>query len=566
METIVKQKKAYSYIRFSSAEQLKGDSKRRQFEATKLYVKENNLILDTNYKDEGISAFSGKHKLTGALSRFLKSVEAKEIEKGSILIVENLDRLSRENVLDALTLFTSIIQAGIEIVTLQDGMIYSTKNITKNWTQLIISITYMARAHDESQVKSDRLKSVWKNKREKASKGEIFTKKCPSWIEFKKDKFVLIPERVQAVREIYRMRLDGMGKMKIARSLNQRNDLYIPPVTKLNKLGGWTPCYINKILTSKTVIGTMQPMRRINVMNKKTGKLEKKRREVGDGILNYYPSAIEQTFFNQVQNLIAKNFEQRGFAGGRLGKVSNLFTHIAKCGLCGANMHYINKGYGNTHLTCCSHDRKTGCNAKKVNYSEFEKLFFKNMEELNISEFLPNVSEQKFQINKIEKNYSSKQYELLETEKGIENITNTIALTKDERVRLELTKKQIKLFNEKEFLIKELNSLNLKKENLKIEIEHLQKNINTAKEIYSFLNSVKDEKERINARLRLRQEIKKIVKRIDIYPLQEKYVEAKEIEPGIVRFMNSKYIDKVRITFQGSNTRILYLKSYGVKQ
>lgn len=78
------------------------------------------------------------------------------------------------------------------------------------------------------------------------------------------------------------------------------------------------------------------------------------------------------------------------------------------------------------------------------------------------------------------------------------------------------------------------------------------------------LQSAKDEQERIDYRLRLRVEIKKLVERIQIYPLQEKYKEVEEIEPGIYKIMDSKYIDRVRIRFRGTkNRRVLYEKSYG---
>jgi hypothetical protein len=55
-----------------------------------------------------------------------------------------------------------------------------------------------------------------------------------------------------------------------------------------------------------------------------------------------------------------------------------------------------------------------------------------------------------------------------------------------------------------------------------------------------------------------------MVEWIKIYPLQEEYKEIEEIEPGIIKHMESKYIDKVRIMFKGSNVlRILLLKGYG---
>ena len=118
------QPKAYSYIRFSSPEQAAGDSYRRQLDASTEYAKQKGLVLDDRLKltDRGLSAFKGMHRAKGTLGEFLRLVEAGKIPDGSVLIVENLDRLSREQVLDALNQFTSIIQAGIKLVTLQDSM------------------------------------------------------------------------------------------------------------------------------------------------------------------------------------------------------------------------------------------------------------------------------------------------------------------------------------------------------------------------------------------------------------------------------------------------------------
>ena len=116
--------KCYSYIRFSTSEQLKGSSLKRQLGLAREYAHTNKLELDESLTlhDLGISAYKGKHRTEGALGEFLSLVNSKKIPKGSILIVESLDRLSREQVLDALNLFLNIIREGIKIVTLMDNM------------------------------------------------------------------------------------------------------------------------------------------------------------------------------------------------------------------------------------------------------------------------------------------------------------------------------------------------------------------------------------------------------------------------------------------------------------
>ncbi len=63
---------AYSYLRFSSAAQAKGDSFRRQIAARDAYVARKGLTLDTPlvFSDRGVSAYRGKNSKTGALKLF----------------------------------------------------------------------------------------------------------------------------------------------------------------------------------------------------------------------------------------------------------------------------------------------------------------------------------------------------------------------------------------------------------------------------------------------------------------------------------------------------------------
>jgi DNA invertase Pin-like site-specific DNA recombinase len=96
---------AYSYFRMSRPEQLRGDSLRRQLALSDAYAVEHNLTLDNSFQDLGVSALRGKHRTQGALSKFLALVSQGSVEKGSFLLIENLDRLSREEVSEALNLF-----------------------------------------------------------------------------------------------------------------------------------------------------------------------------------------------------------------------------------------------------------------------------------------------------------------------------------------------------------------------------------------------------------------------------------------------------------------------------
>ncbi|AWL03279.1 recombinase family protein [Massilia oculi] len=98
---------AYSYIRFSTSEQQKGDSLRRQTELSERYASAHGLTLDTSLHlhDLGLSAFDRSNIDRGALGGFLEAVKRGRIAHGSFLLVESLDRLSRDKVLAALEIF-----------------------------------------------------------------------------------------------------------------------------------------------------------------------------------------------------------------------------------------------------------------------------------------------------------------------------------------------------------------------------------------------------------------------------------------------------------------------------
>src|SRR5690349_12154350 len=114
---------AYSYIRFSTPDQQKGDSIRRQLKASADWCERNGVRLDesTTLQDRGKSAYTGEHKKNPdrhALATFLKLVEAGKVPWGSYLVIENLDRLSREHEVPACHLLTGILLAGVRVVQL----------------------------------------------------------------------------------------------------------------------------------------------------------------------------------------------------------------------------------------------------------------------------------------------------------------------------------------------------------------------------------------------------------------------------------------------------------------
>ncbi|WP_019199279.1 recombinase family protein [Afipia birgiae] len=344
-------KKVYSYIRFSTPEQAKGDSLRRQLQKAKDWCDERGLVLDETLRDLGVSAYTGTNRTTGVLRSFLDLVESGKVAKGSILLVESLDRLSREAVIDAAARLFDLIRSGITVVTHADGQEYSSERLRNDWSPLIISITIMARAHEESKNKGRVVGAAWAKKKQAArEEGRPLTRRCPAWIQIVKGKYEIVPEKAQIVQRIFRMAIEGHGTRTILKSLNSDS---IPTfmASGKKKSNGWQSSSLRRLLTSRTAIGEYQPH---------VGR-HWNRKPDGDPIKDYYPAIIDEATYWRAQS----SMESRRGRGGRKGEgVAHLLQGLAKCGDCGSAMHIINKGplpRGGTYFECSAARRKFEC-------------------------------------------------------------------------------------------------------------------------------------------------------------------------------------------------------------
>jgi len=279
-------RRAYSYVRMSTEAQLLGDSLRRQLEQSKEYAQGQGweLLEENQLRDIGLSAFSGAHVAEGALGRFLKAIRDEKVPQGSVLIIESLDRLSRQDPWKAFGLFTEIVNAGVDVVTLSDGRTYT---VGASLGDLIFSIVDMSRAHEESRIKSHRLSAAWASKRNNVNARKI-TANCPAWLKLSADKtkFDVLPSRAALINRIFEDSAAGLGLYSIARRLNETQT---PPFGPSN---GWHTSSVEKILASRAVLGEFQPHRLVNG----------KRVPEGEPIKDYFPPIVSEQLYYRAQN------------------------------------------------------------------------------------------------------------------------------------------------------------------------------------------------------------------------------------------------------------------------
>ena len=373
--------KAYSYIRFSSVRQQRGDSVARQTKLSVEYAAKNGLDLDTdlNLSDLGISAFDRSNLNKGALGQFLRLVEESRIPHGSYLLVESLDRLSRDKVMDALHIFMGILKAGITVVTLADEQVYSYEKVNENWSSLIMSIVIMSRANEESAMKSHRIRSSWDAKR-KNIENKRLTKRCPYWLRPTADEkgFEFIPERVEIVRRIFKMSMEGVGGATIVKMFNKEG---VPVFS--TKSNGWQNSYIEKVFNSVSVYGALQL------------KLQRDGEQTElEEIPDYYPAIMSKEEWLLAAAARKSRRTRGGVSKGK--QLSNLFSGLLRCGYCGGpmNMGGNKKNLANgksserKHLSCSNARRGVKCTYIQWGYDDFEPLVLKFCKAVDLSQVL----------------------------------------------------------------------------------------------------------------------------------------------------------------------------------
>ncbi|MNJ56168.1 hypothetical protein D3C77_517010 [compost metagenome] len=183
------------------------------------------LDASLSLKDEGLSAYHERHVKQGALGAFLRAIDEGRIPKGSVLVVEGLDRLSRAEPLLAQAQLAQIINGGITVVTASDGREYNRAGLKAQPMDLVYSLLVMIRAHEESDTKSKRVKAAIRRQCEgwKAGtyRGLIRNGRDPQWVRRIENEWELIPERVAAVQRALELYRQGIGAGRASKVMHE---------------------------------------------------------------------------------------------------------------------------------------------------------------------------------------------------------------------------------------------------------------------------------------------------------------------------------------------------------
>jgi DNA invertase Pin-like site-specific DNA recombinase len=323
---------AFSYLRFSSDPQADGDTERRQTAARDAWLRHRpDVHLDKSLKpDRGVSGYRGKHR-TGdhGLAQFLALVERGHVPAGSYLIVENLDRLTREEPEESIPLVMNLIRVGVKVVQLLPTETVYERGM--DFGRMTMMLWELARGHSESKRRSSLLGEVWKEKKRKAREGGVpYGRQCPAWLTLEGGRYELKPDAAAAVRRAFELCVSGLGLTSIVARLEEEG------VPAIGKSGKWWRFYVHQLLRNPAATGVYQPM---------TGS--GRRAPDGEPIPGYYPAVVTEGLFYRAQAALGARKRR---SGRPATACSNPFSGLLVDALSGEKLYAVHSGGGYKYL------------------------------------------------------------------------------------------------------------------------------------------------------------------------------------------------------------------------
>lgn len=400
----------YSYIRWSTDRQDKGTTRNRQLAAAKVYAAEAGLEM-VEIEDPGVSAFRGKNTNTGKLGDFIDAVKQGAIASDSWLYVENLDRITRQNVTTAQKLFIELLELGLTLVTGMDKRVYTLDSVNKNPTELMISLLLFSRANEESETKSNRTIGNVVALVERHQAGLPVNIKSvgrhPFWIDDSGSQYEAVKEHPvywSIAREAIDMFLDGNGIYTVKRYLDEK----YPNGLKDKE---WDYQVLKKMRDNRALIGE----RTINVGGA-TYKLD-----------NYYPWLCkdEAEFLTLAERKQQNNYKAKKDKTEEIKLLSGL--QVLRCSKCGGTMHsFMNHGSARYICTNGVHLQKN-CSGWSISAQLVEHC---TMISLLIG-YMDKSRKDGIDTTAVEEEISRKEILITDLESRIANMAQAIAIAPD---------------------------------------------------------------------------------------------------------------------------------------
>ncbi len=353
---------AFSYLRVSTLKQ-SGEERSgldRQADAFIPFCDRHGLIPSLDpVVDRGISAFRGTNRQRGALAAFLEAARNGTIPAGAVLVVEDLDRFSREAPSHAEATLHQVFDAGLALGIVRDDVVVDRAKYDDDLGVRLRLLVRRDAAHDYSRKLGQRVSAAHERTRARERQGErVNIHWRPQWLDYDDaaDAFT-VNDRWPTYRRMIDLCLEGNGSTRTAQILNSEGHV--------NAHGGpWSNVAVNQAWRDRRLIGE-------RVYHPSGGEPEVH--------ASYFPAVLTLAEFQRLQDAVAQRRSNAGRAG-RGDRRHNLLQGIAFC-LCGQRLelHTARKPSGRTHryLVCKSKARARGaaaCPARNIPYDEEDML------------------------------------------------------------------------------------------------------------------------------------------------------------------------------------------------
>lgn len=356
--------RVFSYMRWSSKPQTWGDSERRQLQAAQEWCAQHGTKLaDEKFVDSGVSARDGRNR-ERSLGRLVNTLRA-----GDYLLVEDQDRLSREDWLTAARFLDEVTAKGVMVAVLSNNQIITRETFLHDPGVFLPAVLKMYAANDENLKRTQRIRQAMAARREQIKAGKPVAGPLPCWLDWKRDEqgrpveprqAVVVEEKAKSVRRIFELSRKGLGVHSILRELM----LQKVACPSRGPKSCWNSRLIYRLLTDKAVLGYYE--------------IEKPEELSVPGV---FPAIISKADFQDSGDQMR---DRCNHTAPFKYQNNSLFTALCKCSICGSSLIKCRTGHNGKYYDylCCSSGlrnwkKEARCKVRGtgINYEKFEKSF-----------------------------------------------------------------------------------------------------------------------------------------------------------------------------------------------
>lgn len=427
IETIPQKLKVASYCRVSTEEEIQLGSLENQIIHYTNYIRsKSEWHFAGIYSDKGKSGTGTAHR--AGFNKMMRSARSGEID---LIICKSLSRFSR-NIADTLSTIQELDKIGVKVI-------FEKENLeTGNASQTFLINVLSAFAEEESRNISENINWAFTKRFEM---GEIVKRNLLGYKFVGGDKWEIVEQEAEIVKEAYRLFLGGESLMGIAKGFINKG------YQKKNGRLDWTGLAVRALLTNEWYLGDVLS-RKTFVTNNLTHRMK-----INEGehpqyyIDDHHEGIVSSEDYEKAQVILARN--KRGKKRGK--KQTYPFSSRLVCENCGSNYHRYSQP-NRTIKWRCGRKMKSSqlCDAKTVVENILETLLIKAFEDTIFTSPRPNVPAV---INKL-----------------MREIKSADAVKEHEQNMLRLKLERI-LIEENNAILKNLDIKKLKKKRLAVEKE-----------------------------------------------------------------------------------------------